>query len=64
MRRCHKIEGGVVLHRVYTCWRLKAVRSRHRILRPVAGSLSGVYRMSLGLAVARMRCVATRRSIC
>ena len=64
MRRCHKIEGGVVLHRVYTCWRLKVVRSRRSILRLVAGSRSGVYRMSLGLAVARMRCVATRRSIC
>ena len=64
VRRCHEIEGGVVIHRVYTYCRLKVVMTRRSILGPVARSWRGVHRMSLGLAVVRMRCVATRKKRC
>ena len=53
-----------MLHRVCAFWRFKVVRTRRNMLGPVAGSRSGVHRMSLGLAVLRIRCVTTRRSRC
>ena len=64
MQRCYEIEGGVVFHSLCACWRIKVVMTRRRILGSVAGSPSGVHRMSLGLAVVRMRYVAIRRSRC
>ena len=59
--RYHDIDWGVVLHRMCAYWMLEVVMIRWNILGSVAGSRSCIYRMSLGLAVARMRCVATRR---